>query len=156
MTLSFKIVKQGTIDFVEGAIDEHANFSKLLKNKPPIVLNLSRVTGINSIGIRIMLNFMRDLGNTPIEFYDVPSSVLDAINTIPGLLGSPAQVVRVRSVLIPYMCSHCKLENSVMVKINHSLKKAPALVPQPCPKCKKPSDPLINEDDAFLFLSVAH
>lgn len=97
---------------LKGTIDEDTDFSLLLKENGPMVLNLSGVTGINSLGIRGWVNFWKELAGKKVFYVECPPVIVRQMSMIPSFTGT-AEVV---SVFAPYICDHCETEELVLVR----------------------------------------
>lgn len=142
--------------YLEGVIDEHANL-KTYTIAPDQVIrwNLRGITLINSLGIRLMVRFIKELGDASIEFYDCPTPFLEAASIIPSLIGGPNSAHRVKSVFLPMRCKdHHQFNASVPVK-DISFDDGVAMPIFDCPTCKMPLDPNLELEleDLLSFLS---
>lgn len=96
---------------LQGVIDEDSNFSSIEKTEGPLYLNLSGVTGINSLGIRGWVNFWKTHTDRPVFYVECPPVIVRQMSMIPSFCGH-ANVV---SVYAPYICNQCEAEQLVLV-----------------------------------------
>ena len=96
---------------LKGVIDEDASFDVIKKENGPLYLNLSEVTGINSLGIRNWVNLWKELSGREIFYIECPPVIVRQMNMIPSFSGQ-AKVV---SVFVPYVCDNCETEKLVLV-----------------------------------------
>jgi len=129
-----KIMIEGKTQIcLKGIIDEDSDFTEIKKEPGPLHLNLSGITGINSLGIRMWVNFWRELSSTPIFYIECPPVIVRQMSMIPSFSGH-AQVV---SVYAPYVCNECEFEQQVLVS-SSQLESNPPQIPDviPCSQCK--------------------
>jgi anti-anti-sigma regulatory factor len=75
--MTMKISRKGGVVFLEGVVDENADFSPLLSENPPLQLDLSGVSRINSIGVRSWMKFISLWGDKPMEYLECPTIITD-------------------------------------------------------------------------------
>jgi anti-anti-sigma regulatory factor len=94
---------------VVGQIDDYAVDSfKPLYEIPSgrVVLDLSGVQSINSVGVRVWINFMSAFREShEVILQKCPPDIIMQINMIPNFLGGG----QIESLLSPYFCSNCNL-----------------------------------------------
>lgn len=99
---------------MSGPINEQADFSPVkFTKKPPIEIDMSELTSINSVGIRGFAEWANKLENPIIEFSHVPKFFVDQINMIAGLIPPRSKVV---SFYVPYFCPEKELEKRILFR----------------------------------------
>jgi len=128
-----KITVDGKTQIVlKGVIDEDTDFEEIKKETGPIHLNLSGITGINSLGIRMWVNFWRELSSTPVYYIECPPVIVRQMSMIPSFSGH----AHVMSVYAPYVCNDCEAERLVLIS-EDQLKTSPPNIPETisCSSC---------------------
>jgi serine/threonine protein kinase len=95
-----------------GEINETSVLDTVFQHRGTIRLDLSGVTRINSVGIRIWLEAMRAATSQRLIMTRCSPCIVNQINLIPSL----AQGVEVESILVPYVCRTCSEESLELVK----------------------------------------
>lgn len=115
-----------------GVIDEDTDFRSLEKSAGPFYLNLSGITGINSLGIRGWVNFWKAHSDKPVFYVECPPVIVRQMSMIPSFCGN-ANVV---SVYVPYVCNNCDSEQLVLIG-KEELSSTPPKVSESfaCTKC---------------------
>ena len=126
----------GTVVTLTGCINEATNLSQLVKLPGPVVINLSRLDRINSIGVRRWMDFVNacEAAGVAVVFERVSPIMISQITMISNFMGARS---RVRSLDVPYRCTSCGTE-SVSTIVVATTAQLPSSVP--CPKCKAPSE----------------
>jgi hypothetical protein len=119
-----KISRRGSVVFLEGVVDENADFSPLLSESPPLQLNLSGISRINSIGVRSWMKFISLWGDKPMEYLECPTIITDQISITPVLMGLKKPVVKIMSGFISYVCSKCNQQEDLRVSRAHVITRA--------------------------------
>src|SRR4051812_10372568 len=103
--MAFSIAKQpdGTrlILQISGGVDEDANFQQIDTGAyKSIVLDLAGITGINSVGIREWMKWIKTF-NAEVQFTirRCPKIIVDQINMVAGFLPPKAMI---ESFFVPY------------------------------------------------------
>ena len=142
--------------YLEGALDEHTNLKKYIETAGSNIIrwNLRGVTLINSLGIRAMVRFIKELGDAPIEFYDCPTPFLEAASIIPSMVGGAGNAHRVKSVYLPMRCSDFHQFNASVPTKDISFVGSITMPVFDCPTCKMPLDPNLELEleDLLYFL----
>lgn len=131
-----KISRAGAAVFLEGVIDENADFSPLLKEPAPLRIDFSRVSRINSIGVRSWMKFLTQWGDKSLEYLQCPAIISEQLIVTPVLLGVKKRVAKVVSAYIAFVCPKCHESEDRLVTFDqlfHNVKseaKAP-----PCRQC---------------------
>lgn len=134
-----------------GAIDEfsHEGFKPMLSiGNGKTSVNLDGVTSINSMGVRVWLNFMKNFRlNHEIILQKCPVDVVMQINMIPDFLG----MGQVESFYAPYFCEKCN-RSYQMLFLTEDIQKdlGLSLSTQNCPTCKAPN-PCGEDTDEYLY-----
>jgi hypothetical protein len=154
LVLKYKF-KDGVYYF-EGAIDEHTNLKKYTETKDNVIRwNMRGITLINSLGIRVMVRFIKELGENPIEFYDCPIPFLEAANIIPSMVGGSGNGHRVKSIYLPMRCGDFHQFNASIPTKDISFIGGISMPVFDCPTCQMPLDPNLDFEleDLLYFLS---
>ncbi|QQR88679.1 MAG: hypothetical protein IPJ88_10565 [Myxococcales bacterium] len=135
---------------LSGAITEQSDFASVLeKIDGPVVLNLSGIESINSIGVREWIRFIDKLceGNRRVILEECSAPVVRQLNMISNMKGKAS----VASVLVPYYCGSCGNEqNNVQDMSDFSITKVVEITT--CQSCGQNSefDDLIDSYFAFF------
>ena len=149
--MPMKITRKGGVVFLEGVIDENADFSPLLSEGSPLQLDLSGVVRINSIGVRSWMKFISLWGDKPIEYLECPTIISDQIAITPVLMGIKKPIVKVMSAYISYMCSKCNQQEDIRVARSQVLPHpVSGVVSPPCHNCGA-ALVMINIDQLSIF-----
>ena len=107
---------QGARVELSGEIDENADFPALARALDgEVELDLAGVTRINSCGVREWVNFVRTLPSiTRLDLVRCPPAIVAQLNTIYNFRGR----ARVRSLLVPYVCEPCGVEEQRLVEVD--------------------------------------
>ena len=116
-----------------GEINEFADFSPLRNAPPPLRLNVSKVSRVNSIGLRNFIKFLLDAKFSSYELIDASIEVIDQINLIPSILQSGG-IGTVISCWAIFSCQTCGHEESFIVQHEEWEANTPR---RRCPKCSK-------------------
>jgi anti-anti-sigma regulatory factor len=132
--LEIQKLANGTIQAsMSGKIDEHFDARPLLeaaRGAPQVVLQLSGVRSISSLGVRSLEAFLRALEGRELLLDDISAALANQFTMIPNLLGS----AKVRSAKLPFVCGGCGVE------LNHSvpyLSTAGQTHAPTCPTCQR-------------------
>jgi len=135
--LSAHIVQDArrTVLTLSGQIDEFSRLGELASQLvPPLTIDLAGIRFINSIGVREWVRFLRvlcPLGEVKLRRCSEP--MVMQFNMIAGTLGK----AEVESLLAPYECRACGLEESVELLVARDLALGLRSAPpeRPCPRC---------------------
>jgi hypothetical protein len=156
MTLGLKHKFVDGVFYLTGAIDEHVKLDSYINGADPAVRwNLRGITQINSLGIRILMKFLKELGPRPVEFYDCPAAFLEAANMVPSLVTAGPGQHFVKSIYLPMSCGDMHQFNaSVPVKDIALMGDGVSMPIFDCPTCKMPLEPEmdIELEDLLFFL----
>lgn len=103
---------------VSGNIDENSKFPSLQDMGKPteVQIDLQRVTGLNSVGIRSWCQWIETIGNIPIVVENVPALVIKAFNVV---LGACPPNMQVTSFYVPYFAQGPGRKDMLYVRGNH-------------------------------------
>lgn len=116
-----------------GAITEAADFTPLTTQRSPMVIDLSAVDRINSIGVRNWVHFVKQCETAGLDVVCDRCSpvIVQQISMISNFMGART---RVRSLFAPYLCPTCSAEHLQLYEVKPGV---PLAVPTQiaCPKC---------------------
>ena len=148
------VLKDGAF-FAPDKIDESTVMPPIdAATAAPLRLNFSAVRSINSYGIRRLVGFIRTWRPRALEFYDCSSVMVDTINIVRDLLGTPPDPAIVKSFAIPFFCSACDEYFDVIVKAGSIAFEAPnlGLAARTCPRCNGPTEVDVEPEEHLAFL----
>ncbi len=103
---------------LSGQIDESFSEELIkLAYQPEIILDLTLVESINSLGIRDWIKFLNELHHHRIYLKHCPKVIIDQINMVQGFLPKHCRVV---SFFIPYFNKESHLEKNVLIELDQS------------------------------------
>jgi hypothetical protein len=139
---------------LRGTLADFSELEDLLVVPPPLRLDLSGLTGLNSMSIGQWVRFIGRWGDRPFELHGCPPEFVDLINLIPAALGKNPQPGCVKSILVPYMCEACGADHNFLVKMSDLVIDGEDVkVPEnSCPACKHACRMAVDAGDYFLFL----
>ena len=136
-----------------GVIDEHCRLRALTAelDGPILVLDLGGVLRINSVGVRDWVTWLGELRARQLRIVLVRCSpaIMEQVNLVRNF----AEGALVHSLLAPYYCERCDLEENHHLLTREMVSAGTRLAPSfPCekPACGKTFDDL--EDSYFAFL----
>ena len=130
--------KQDGVIYLEGHVDEYADFKSLLNEQAPLVLNFKGLKRLNSVGVRNLLGFIHQWGDKPLIYQECPDVLIDQISMVQDLLGFGKKVAEIESFYAPYVCVGCEHEMEFLIKMPQGKgAKSPELKEEKCPKCGK-------------------
>jgi hypothetical protein len=149
-----EIEERDGVYYLTGGIDENARFGPLMGGSRggPLKLNLKGVTAANSMGVKIFMNFILDLGRVEIEFHECSVVASELFNTFPAALGDPPMPTRVKSFHAPFECKKCGHEWEGLLTVRDHAKKIVDGTSSRCPKCGVVAAPLERTEDLLMFL----
>lgn len=149
--MTMKISQRGNVIFLDGVIDENADFSSLLGHPSPLSLNFSGISRINSIGVRSWMKFMIQWGDKPLEYLECPVVISDQLAVMPVLRGVKKRVAQVQSAIISYDCPSCKQQLDCRVSYDQVVPQVKNEVRNPvCKNCGALTQ-LIHSDQLSIF-----
>ncbi len=113
----FKVTKGSSGDTLflafEGSVDEDAVFSGIqVESAGKVVLDLEKITSINSCGIREWIKWIKTLpSSASLTYKKCPKVIVDQINMVAGFLPENA---RVESFYVPYFSEDTGNEKMVL------------------------------------------
>jgi anti-anti-sigma regulatory factor len=134
---------------IKGDVDERADFTPILAlGVKGLVIDLSEVRRINSIGVRQWMQFVNTLSERGIEvvFERCSVPIVQQLNMIASFRGRGL----VASVFAPYYCSKCDQDHRHLIELNGSVPDLEAKMT--CPNC---GGPLEFDDIAQTYLGFA-
>ena len=138
-----------------GRIDEHAVFDSLASLKPPLKLNIGKISSINSVGVRRFLAFSLAWSPKKFEFYECTPEFIANVNVIPQLLGMPSDEAQIRTFYVPFSCETCKRMENVLferAQVKFDERGEPIIPGKSCAKCGEALDLDVEKTEFFLFL----
>jgi len=130
-----------------GAIDEWADLDALFEEIPPrakVVIDLSQVKRISSVGVRVWICFMEKLKahEMPAELEGCSVVIVRQLNMISQFRGHGI----VRSAYAPYYCARCNKEQLRLIDLASDV-AAQLHKPMLCPSCGSEID--LDEEEAL-------
>jgi hypothetical protein len=126
-----KLPDGGSRAALSGKIDEHFDGRTLMDAIGParrVVLELSGVRAVTSLGIREFEKLLRGLDGRELTLDQVSAALATQLMLIPTLLGAHC----VTSARLPFVCPSCAQETTHVVPYEAG---AAALHPPSCPEC---------------------
>ena len=151
--MNSSIEEQGGMFYVIGQINEHTSFDSLIEKPGPLKLNFSKLISMNSLGIRVFINFLGEYSGGPIEYHECPKDFVDSVNMIMQLTSANPAGISVKSVVIPLDCRACGRGDEILVDIDvYTTKGAKIVTGHSCSNCGSRLTPGVEIEDHFLFL----
>ena len=122
-----------------GEINENAELAPLkMQLRGDVVFRLDGITRINSCGVREWVRFVRDLPQVDkLRFSHCSPAIVNQLNTIYNFRGG----ARVRSLMAPYVCERCGIEEYKLIELDERISDPARLVPSfNCPRCQSPME----------------
>jgi hypothetical protein len=112
-----------------GHIDEDASFSSIdLSGSKTIIIDLEKVSAINSVGIREWIKWIRSAPEgSRITYKNCTKVIVDQINMVSGFLPDSAEV---ESFYVPYYSEASGVEKMVLFQRGIHFDKGKVLPPQ--------------------------
>jgi anti-anti-sigma regulatory factor len=143
---ALKISHANGVYYFEGAIDENAALTPLKDAPEPIIIDMGKVTVINSVGIRNMVLLVKGWGKKKIIYRNCPVAFIDAISMVTALLGEYGNGT-VESLFMPIFCGSCDYEEERFIESKSVLNGT--IFTEPLGRCRKCGD-LMEVDAEFL------
>jgi hypothetical protein len=144
---------------LEGAIGETTGlFTYPLQNTKELVLDMAKVTYINSIGVKHWILWtLRIPTDCQVKIINTPFVIATQASIV---LGFVSKNIKIDSISVPYNCESCGAEDTRMVTrgVDYEYgmpgQKPMTKIPTvPCPKCKTGTlEPDFMIDKTFKFL----
>jgi thiol-disulfide isomerase/thioredoxin len=152
-----KITLKDGVHYLEGVLDEFAEFKTLKSDSEKLILNVGKIARVNSVGIRNFVEFLQSWFPKPVEYHEARPHFVANLNGIPQILGGLNNHSKVVSVFVPFYCEHCKAESEHLYEseeIAEHLEASETEFPiHQCPKCKHALDPDFIPGEYFEFLN---
>lgn len=104
---------------INGPIDENSQFPDLSNKTGRIVLDLQWVKYINSIGIKMWIQWLGPIANNAsVDFMNCPKPIVLQVNMVKNFLPAGGKVI---SFYIPTYCDACEHEDSILVNTTDDL-----------------------------------
>lgn len=158
MSDAFSYIKKDnevvTVVVMEGTIDEDTLLDDVFTDaQPNIVINLSKITHINSCGIRTWVNTIEKLTETHnVTFIDCSITMVRQFNMISNFGGTGI----IQSFKIPYYCNECDKEYDFSMETEEYCRTHPDFTAPEytCPECNAVLEFDDLEDKYFHFLKT--
>lgn len=149
---SIAVARQGDADLVTvaGVIDETSELDPLTKlGGRPIIVDMRGVRRINSYGVRVWLDAVRQVpAAAPLTFVHCPSPVIDQCNMVTGFLGHG----ELESFYAPMTCRECDETVDRLFEVRAVRANLGRLPVTPCPRCSRPMEIDDLEDQYLLYI----
>ena len=137
-----------------GQIDEEVSFLEVDNMPSEVVVDLSEVTSINSVGIRAWILWFSQFPETTFQFKKCPKALVMQMNMVEGFLPAKSEVL---SLEVPFFCEECDTEKDVLFYVGKEILVENNQVKLSYDKksiCKEGCDPELdaNETKFFRFL----
>lgn len=159
MAILYRIKNYDDFDmiFLNGKINEDAGgpLNDLLeKIGPTCTINLKDINEINSLGVRLWVNFMRKFEQTrTVTLEECTPEFIKQINMIPNFKGKSA----IKSLFVRYVCEHCRGKRLYLFKIEENMPKRSEAVHLPsiaCPRCDHLMEMEEVEEEYFACITA--
>lgn len=166
MATEFKIVNENNVVelHIVGRIDEETNFSSIqFPDVSRYVLDLDRVTGLNSMGLRNWIVWLKKFNklnkNILLVYRKCHADIVDQMNILQGFLPRGSIV---ESIYVPYYCSICNQVNTSLATRGVDYQEATVdskekiNIPEfkSCTKCGAKAEIDVIPGKFFLFLKL--
>ena len=132
---------------VDGYVDERAVLPELTEIQGQLIINLAQLTFINSIGIRIWLQWIKSLKTDKgITLVHCSPPFVRQMSILQSFI---PEGVTVKDIFVPYYCEQCKHEDKKLVNVENALQDVPGEIP--CVKCKGQMELGIVKNSYFKF-----
>jgi hypothetical protein len=155
MSLTFSIDEKTSppVIILAGPVDESATNTLIsLKNLPngPYIFNLIGLSGINSIGVRNWLNFMKEFQiQHEVRFSNCTVEFIRQVNMIPPFIGKG----KIESFFAQFYCETCEDSFDVLFYSTTPLDDLnSSLSSQRCKTCSSISECVESPDEYLRFL----
>ena len=130
--MSFAISKrlEGNLALIDiqGAIDEDSTFASVdCEGVKSVVIDLDKVTAINSVGIREWMRWIKEFPpNVKLSVSRCPKIIVDQINMVAGFLPANTQIL---SFYVPYFSESSGAEKMVLFENGREYKDKQLFIP---------------------------
>jgi DNA-directed RNA polymerase subunit RPC12/RpoP len=116
---------------LSGTINEATDLGPLASVAGPLVIDLAELHRINSVGVRIWMDFVRGREKAGVElvFERCSPIMVGQMSMITHFMGTRS---RVKSVHVPYLCSACNHEQLQVLEVSPGIQVTAAIA---CPRC---------------------
>jgi DNA-directed RNA polymerase subunit RPC12/RpoP len=116
---------------LSGSINEATDLNPLTGLQGPLVIDLGELHRINSVGVRIWMDFVRarERAGVNIVFERCSPIMVGQLSMITHFMGTRS---RIRSMLVPYLCPACKHEHLHVLEVSTGIQLPTAIA---CPRC---------------------
>ncbi|MBX3020762.1 MAG: hypothetical protein KF799_03735 [Bdellovibrionales bacterium] len=126
-TVSKKQEGSNTVLEVAGNVDEDANFAPPdLAGASSVILDLEKVTAINSVGIREWIKWVKSFPAAALAVRKCPKIIVDQINMVAGFLPAGTKVM---SFYVPYYADTSGNEKMVLFENGKEFKDGKVTAP---------------------------
>lgn len=146
LRVSAQRAAEKTLVFLEGVVDEEADFTPLTRLTGDLVINLKGIRRLNSAGIHDWVEVLRELSRQArFVFTECSAAVMLQLNMLHGFLAHAP----VQSFYAPMRCEACDIEiNQLFQTADCSV----GLPVAPCPRCRRALTLDEVEDRYLLFM----
>ena len=134
--LNYRVERRSGTTWIalSGNITEAVDFEPLKRMPAPVVIDLSEVSRINSLGVRAWIYFIRDLEamGQQLAFARLPPIIVSQMSMVSNFMGTKSLI---RSVLAPYLCPTCNNEDLQLIELANG-KAVHVSETSTCPKCR--------------------
>lgn len=121
---------------LSGHLNEAADLTPLTQLPGPLVIDLSGLDRINSLGVRDWMRFIRtcETAGVDLTFERCSPTIVGQISMITNFMGTRSQI---SSVEVPYLCTSCASERIQLLEL---VPGAELQLTITCPKCGAPME----------------
>jgi hypothetical protein len=101
-----------------GQIDEEVVFPVVDNMPGEVVIDLEKVSSINSVGIRAWIEWFSQFEQTHFSFLKCPKSMVMQMNMVEGFLPEKSDVL---SLEVPFYCEDCDEEKGVLFEVGKEI-----------------------------------
>ncbi len=120
---------------ISGAMIETVNLDQSIGAvSGPLRVNCAGITRINSMGIKLWLDYFNRLGGAGVKltFVECSDAVVQQLNMVSNFLCGG----RLESFFVPFRCGSCDAESRGLVNVDAVLKQKLRIPPHPCDSCE--------------------
>ena len=132
-TLQSKVERRPGATWVglSGTINEATDLSPLTGLPGPLIIDLGELHRINSVGVRIWMDFVRarEKAGVALVFERCSPIMVGQMSMISHFMGTRS---RVKSMNVPYLCGACKHEHVQVLEVSTGMEVPAAFA---CPRC---------------------
>jgi ssDNA-binding Zn-finger/Zn-ribbon topoisomerase 1 len=153
--MGYKIEQSGSLTKLSGHIDETCDLAASLNLFGTLHIDVSRVTGMNSIGTLKLIRLIEPRAGFDIYFYGCTSIFSFFISYVALKFGAQRASRIFKSFYLVYNCPSCNEEKQILLE-TQQLGTVPAqysLPQSPCPDCGKIMQTTEEAEDLIEMLS---